>query len=286
MTSRPTLANKVFGKSWRGGWQLLIWLAIAANAFPFYWMLVTSFKDKVGLYEIPPTLVPVTWTLENYRLLFTTTQFGTYFLNSVIIATSSTALALFAGSLAGYALSRFKMTYVVRFGQLILISKMLPAALLVVPLYVYVVALGFMNSPLSLIIANTSFTLPITVWLLKSYFDAVPVDIEESAWIDGCSRIGGLFRIVLPSTIPGVIAVGAINFTAAWNEFLFALVFISSERYRTLPLGLSLWIGEDVLFNWGMLLAAAVLMTLPVLAIYFLVQRWMMAGLMDGAMKG
>src|SRR5690606_2094331 len=136
MTNRAGTAKKALAASWRGGWQLAIWIAVAVNAFPFYWMIVTSFKDKEGLYEIPPTLVPGVWTLENYRLLFSTTQFSTYILNSVIIATSSTALALFAGSLAGYALSRFKMTYVVRFGQLVLVSKMLPAALLVVPLYV------------------------------------------------------------------------------------------------------------------------------------------------------
>lgn len=281
VTSRKVVAGaKTFS------WQTLVWIAVLLNAFPFYWMVVTSLKDREGLYQIPPSLVPKTWTLENYRLLFETTQFATYFRNSVLVASASTALALFAGVLAGYALSRYRQVFVVRFGQIILVSKMLPAALLVVPLYVYVVSLGFVNSPWALIIANTSFTLPITVWLMRSYFDRVPMEIEESAWIDGCSRLSGLWRIVLPSTIPGVIAVGAINFMAAWNEFLFALVFISSERYRTLPLGLSLWIGEDVLFNWGMLLAAAVVMTVPVLLVYLLVQRHLVAGLTEGSVKG
>lgn len=163
---------------------------------------------------------------------------------------------------------------------------MLPEVLIVLPLYIYVVDLGLADTLVSLVIANTAFTLPLTLWFMRSYFNAIPVSLEESAMIDGCTRFQAVRRITVPLALPGIVSVGVFSFNHAWNEFLFALVFISSEQKKTLPLGLATWIGQDNLYSWGMLLASAVLVTIPVALFYLMVQSKLTAGMIDGANKG
>ena len=163
---------------------------------------------------------------------------------------------------------------------------MLPEVLIVLPLYIYVVKLGMADTLISLIIANTAFTLPLALWFMRSYFNAIPVSLEESAMIDGCTRLGAMMRVTVPLALPGIISVGVFSFNHAWNEFLFALVFVSSETNKTLPLGLATWIGQDNIYSWGMLLAGAVLVTVPVILFYLLVQRKLVVGLADGGAKG
>jgi ABC-type glycerol-3-phosphate transport system permease component len=265
---------------------LLAFTAVAVVGFPLFWMVICSFKPGGELYSLPPTFLPNEWTLQNYRDLFIQTDFLRYFLNSLIVAGGATVLSILFGALGAYSLSRFKFFGIGAFANASLVCYMLPEVLLVLPLYIYVVKLGFADTLISLIVANTAFTLPLALWFMRSYFNAIPVSLEESAMIDGCTRLQAMFRITLPLALPGVISVGVFAFNHSWNEFLFALVFTSSESKKTLPLGLATWIGQDNIYSWGMLLAGAVLVTIPVVLFYLLVQRKLVVGLSEGGAKG
>jgi ABC-type glycerol-3-phosphate transport system permease component len=265
---------------------LLAFTAASVMGFPLLWMLISSFKPPPELYQSPPSFLPQQWTLANYRDLFIQTEFARYFVNSLIVASGATVFSLIIGGLGAYSVSRFDLFSTRLFSRFSLIAYMLPEVLLVIPLYFFVVKVGLADTLVALIIANTAFTLPLTIWFMRAYFNAIPVSLEESAMIDGCSRIQALWKVVVPLAVPGLVSVGVFAFNSAWNDFLFALVFVSSETKKTLPLGLSTWIGQDYIYSWGMLLSAAVLITLPVLAFYLLVQRKLIAGLAEGGVKG
>ena len=270
--------------------QLLLYLGVSAVVavvcFPLFWMVSGSFKPRVELYAYPPTFLPQTWTLENYKTLLGQTEFLTYFANSLIVAFGATGLALLFGTMGAYSLTRFRFAGLHLIARSSLFCYMLPEALLVIPLYMFVVNVGLADTLYSLILSNTAFTLPLTLWFMRSYFAAIPPTLEESAMIDGCTRFQAFYRVTLPLALPGVVSVGVFSFNHAWNEFLFALVFTSSERNKVLPIGLATWIGQDSVFSWGMLLAAAVLITLPVVLFYLLVQRHLVSGLAAGGVKG
>jgi ABC-type glycerol-3-phosphate transport system permease component len=249
-------------------------------------MVASSFKAPSEFYSTTPTFFPSVWTLENYRLLLEQTRFITYFANSLIVAVGATILSLVIGGIGAYTLSRFDYKAVRIFSQMTLLGYMLPEVLIVIPLYVYVLRLGLADTLIALIISNMAFTLPLTLWYMRAYFHAIPVALEESAMVEGCSRLQAFRRVVLPLALPGLISTGVFAFNHAWNEFLFALVFTSSEKNKVLTMGLATWIGQDAIFSWGMLLAAAVLVTLPVLIFYFFVQKQLVVGLTAGATKG
>jgi ABC-type glycerol-3-phosphate transport system permease component len=265
---------------------LLVLAAVSVIGFPLFWMIICSFKPGGELYATPPSFLPHEWTLQNYRDLFVQTNFPIYFVNSLIVACGATLLSLIVGGLGAYSLSRFRFFGIAAFSNATLIFYMLPEVLIVLPLYIYVVKLGLADTLISLILANTAFTLPLALWFMRSYFNAIPVSLEESAMIDGCTRLQAMVRVTVPLALPGIVSVGVFSFNHAWNEFLFALVFISSERNKTLPLGLATWIGQDNIYSWGMLLAGAVLVTIPVVLFYLLVQRKLVVGLADGGVKG
>jgi multiple sugar transport system permease protein len=267
--------------------NLLMALIVFVVAFPLFWMISTSFKPKTEIYVTPPTLLPMTWTLQNYVDLFWITKFGYYYRNSIIVAVCATLLAITVGSLAAYSLSRFKFLGFALYLRIILFTYMLPSVLLMIPLYVLAVDVGLQDTLLGLIIANSTSALPFTIWLLRSYFATIPVELEEAAMIDGSGRFGAFRRVVLPLALPGIIATGLFAFTAAWNEFLYALVFINTDDLRTLPVGLNSWIGggDSQMDVWSMLLAAAVLTTAPVLVFYGLVQRHLVVDLSAGGTK-
>jgi ABC-type glycerol-3-phosphate transport system permease component len=266
---------------------LLMALIVFVVAFPLFWMISTSFKPKTEIYVTPPTLLPMTWTLQNYIDLFWITKFGYYYRNSIIVALSATLLAITVGSLAAYSLSRFRFLGFALYLRIILFTYMLPSVLLMIPLYVLAVDVGLQDTLLGLIIANSTSALPFTIWLLRSYFATIPIELEEAAMIDGSGRFGAFRQVVLPLALPGIIATGLFAFTSAWNEFLYALVFINTDDLRTLPVGLNSWIGggDSQMDVWSMLLAAAVLTTAPVLVFYGLVQRHLVVDLSAGGTK-
>ena len=266
---------------------LLMALIVFVVAFPLFWMVSTSFKPRTEIYVTPPTLFPMVWTLQNYVDLFAITKFGHYYRNSIIVASGATFLAITTGSLAAYSLNRFKFLGFGLYLRMILFTYMLPSIMLMIPLYILAVDVGLQDTLLGLIIANSTSALPFTIWLLRSYFATIPVELEEASMIDGCGRFGAFYRVVLPLALPGIIATSLFAFTAAWNEFLYALVFINTDELRTLPVGLNSWAGgaDSQMDVWSMLLAAAVLTTAPVLVFYGLVQRHLVVDLSAGGTK-
>jgi ABC-type glycerol-3-phosphate transport system permease component len=265
---------------------LLLLTVVVTVGFPLFWMVSASFRVPADLYATPPTLLPTTWTLQNYFDLFEQTRFGTYFVNSLIVACGATGLSLLVGAVGAYSLSRFRYRSIRAFSSLALSSYLLPEVLLVIPLYVYVIGLGLADTLVALIVSNMAFTLPLTLWYMRAYFNAIPVSLEEAAMVEGCTRFEAFRRVVLPLALPGLVATGVFSFNQAWNDFLFALVFTSSERNKVLPLGLATWIANDNVYMWGMLLAGAVLVTLPVLVVFFVAQGKLISGLAEGSAKG
>ena len=253
--------------------------------FPFYWMIVTSFKGETQMRSVVSMFWPSPFVAENYEHLLNKTEFVSWFKNSVIVSVSSTFLATAVGTLGAYALARLKFLGRAFMASTVLITYLVPPSILFIPLYAQIRNLGMADSLTGLIAAYPSFTVPFVTWLLMGYFESIPVELEESAMIDGATRFGAFYRVVLPLSAPGVLAAGLYAFTQAWNEFLYALVFITDGRLRTLPVGLASFITGDV-YGWGYLMSGAVLTTLPVIAAYIYLQKYMVDGLTAGGVKG
>jgi multiple sugar transport system permease protein len=222
---------------------------------------------------------------ENYHQLFAKTEFVSWYANSATVAISSTLLATAVGTLGAYALARLRFLGRGFMASATLITYLVPPSILFIPLYKQMQGLGMANSLAGLIAAYPSFTVPFVTWLLMGYFESIPEELEEAAMIDGATRFAAFYRIVLPLSAPGVLAAGLYAFTQAWNEFLYALVFITDGRLRTLPVGLASFITGDV-YGWGYLMSGAVLTTLPVIAAYVYLQKYMVEGLTAGGVKG
>jgi multiple sugar transport system permease protein len=253
--------------------------------FPFYWMTITSLKSEDQMRSLVSMFWPSPVVLDNFRQLLTRTDFVAWFGNSAIVAISSTLLATAIGTLGAYALARLRFLGRAFMSSAVLITYLVPPSILFIPLYAQMRSLGLADSRAGLIAAYPSFTVPFVTWLLMGYFESIPVELEESAMIDGATRFGAFRRIILPLAAPGVLAAALFAFTQAWNEFLYALVFITNVKLRTLPVGLSTFITGDV-YGWGYLMAGAVLTTLPVIAAYIYLQKYMVEGLTAGGVKG
>ncbi len=263
----------------------LIMFAVAlAVIFPIYWMFTISLKIPREIYRLP-SLFPENPTWENYRILIEEKGYLTNIRNSIIVASSVTIVSLLVSSFAAYSIVRFKYRFRGLVGRIILLTYLTPGSLLFIPLSIIVARLHMGNSLWGLIVLYMTFSIPLSTWLLSGYFRSVPPDLEEQAMVDGTSQLGALFRILLPLSLPGIAAVGIFTFTAAWNELLFALIFITSEDLRTVPLGLNYLITGDVLL-WGPIMAGAVLAAVPVMVLYFLAQRFMVQGMTAGSVKG
>lgn len=252
--------------------------------FPIYWMVSMSFKTPREINRVP-ALWPQTVTMENYRDLIVERDFLTAIRNSAIVATSVTVVALVIASLAAYSQVRFRYRFRGFLGRLILFGYLMPSSLLFIPLAIIVAKLNLGNSLHGLVIIYMTFALPVATWMLTNFFKSVPRDLEEQAMVDGDTRIGAFIHVVLPLSIPGLAAVSIFTFTGAWNELLFALIFISSEDLRTVSLALQHLITGDV-YRWGPIMAGATLASLPVVLLYFVAQRFIVQGGLAGSVKG
>ncbi|MDB5529572.1 MAG: putative sugar transporter permease protein [Devosia sp.] len=259
-------------------------IAVLLVLFPIYWMIITSLKLPREIYRVP-SLWPKTFTLDNYSKLLSDGQFLIAIRNSLIVSFTVTIISVIISSFAAYSMVRFRYRFRGFVGRLILFAYLTPGSLLFIPLSIIMAQLRLGNSLFGLIMVYLTFSLPLSTWLLQGYFKGVPREVEEQGLIDGLSRIGVLFRIVLPLSAPGIAAVAIFTFTGAWNELLLALVLITSESQRTAPLALNYLITSDVL-PWGPLMAGAVISSLPLMILYFVAQRFMVAGLADGSVKG
>lgn len=253
---------------------------------PFLWMFVTSIKPSDQIRTLNPSFIVKDFTFKHFDNVLNNSAFLTFFKNSLFIALVTTAASLLISIFAGYALSRYSRFKGVKlFGVAMLLSQMIPGVLLLIPLYLVMKNLSLINTYASLILAYTTFTVPLCTFMMKGFFDSVPYEMEESAEIDGCSRIGILFRILLPVSLPSLVATSLFAFLNAWNEFMFGFVFINDEQHRTLTPGISLFKGLYQT-DWGSMMAASVLSVVPIVLIFVFLQRYLVEGMTAGAVKG
>lgn len=264
---------------------LVLFPVLLFVAFPFYWIVTTSLKSTQQISERRSIFWPEPATLEQYRSLVQDTPFLTWLFNSAFVAIAATLISVALASLAAYALTRLRFRGAGVLTTLLLITYLLPGTLLFIPLYQTLTSLGVINSHAALIITYPTFLLPFATWVLMGYFRSIPVELEEAARIDGASRLYIFWRITLPLAAPAILSVTLFAFTNAWNEFLFAFVFITSESLRTLPIGLQSLVVGDIL-PWGELMAASLLTAIPVAVLYIYAQRYLAEGLTVGAVKG
>jgi multiple sugar transport system permease protein len=248
-------------------------------------MFVTAVSPEREMYSANPPLFPWHIKTKAFSDLLAAGQAGEWLLNSVIVSFCAVAATLVASILSGYGISRFRFRGSTLFGVLLLATQMLPQALIVVPVYIIFRGLHLLNSLFGLVVINLAINVPVATWILKGYFDTVPREIEEAALIDGCTRLQALRRVVLPTALPAVIAVGVIVLIEAWNEYLFATTLITSQRRWVTSVGLASFIGMFTV-PIEQVMAGALLFTLPVLVLYFTFQRYIVSGLTGGAVKG
>jgi ABC-type glycerol-3-phosphate transport system permease component len=264
---------------------LAVGLLVVFVAFPLVWMVSTALKPPRELFATPPSLLPGAPTLGNLERLFEQTRFLTYFANSVAVASATVGLTLLAAVPGAYGLVRFAYPGREKLAALILFTYMFAPIMIVVPFYVLMRFLGLTNSHVGLVLAYTAFCLPFSLWLLRAFFQGIPVEIEEAALTDGASRLGAVVDVVLPLALPGVAATGILTFILAWNDYIFARVLISSDDLKTLPVGIADLYNATVV-DWGMIMAAGVLVVVPVLVVFLFVQKYMVAGWGTGGVKG
>ncbi|MFF5084847.1 ABC transporter permease subunit [Actinoplanes sp. NPDC000266] len=252
---------------------------------PMYWIAVTAFKTEGQVVTRVNDLWPAPWSLEQFTALFTNQPFGRWYLNTLLVSAASTVVALVCAVLAGYALARLRFRGAQGFTVTVLLTYVMPGALLFIPLYQLLIGARLTDSLWSLVVTYPTFTIPFATWLLAGYFSSIPADLEEAALVDGCSRVQAFGRVVLPLAKPGLLAVALFTLTNAWNEFLFAFVFITKDEYKTLPVGMQSMIAGDVVPQ-GQLAAASLLVSIPVVAMYAFGQRFLTEGLTAGAVKG
>jgi multiple sugar transport system permease protein len=253
---------------------------------PFYWVVITSFKTTRQWTSFESVFWPDPWSLDQFRkLLGDQRAFALWYRNTVAVAAVSTVISVVVASMGAYGLTRLRWRGSNVFASLVLIAYLMPAVLMFIPMYQIFSALGLTNNLMGLMVAYPAFGLPFALWLLMGYYASIPQEMEEAALIDGCNHFQAWYRIVLPLAAPALLAASLFSITLAWKEFIFAYVFIHKERLFTLSVGLAQMIIGDVM-PWGELMAAALLMAIPVVIIYTLGQRFMVAGLTAGAVKG
>ena len=265
---------------------ILLTLLVVYSIFPFVWMALSALKPREEIRVRVPRLRIDHPTLENFRSVLLDHGFLRYIRNGFVVSAAACLLALVIAIFAGYVFSRFFRRRSVRCANFfMLVSQMIPGVLLLVPLYITMKNLGLLESPLSLILAYTTFVIPMCTFMLSSAFDAIPVSLEEAAEIDGCGRLQTMRRVILPMMRPSIVSVGLYAFINAWNEFMFGYIFISQDRFRTITPAIMLFKGANSI-DWGGLMAASVIAVLPVALVFLFLQRFFMAGMMSGAVKG
>jgi ABC-type glycerol-3-phosphate transport system permease component len=251
---------------------------------PFFWMFSVSLKPPTEPFAIPARLWPEDPTLANYITAFRP-EFRTYFKNSVIVSGASVAITVTLGLLAAYSFTRGQLVIITALMSLVVLAQMFPHSAIIIPIYKMMRAADLLNTYASLIIAYVSVTLPVAIWMLRGFLMKLPVSLEEAAAIDGAGPLRVFWDIVVPLARPGVIATAVYVLIVTWQEFLFALSFTSTREMRTLPVGLNDFIGQYGI-RYGELMASSVMVSIPVIAVFFFLQRYFVAGLTAGAVKG
>ncbi len=272
----------------RAGRVLLYAAALALTAqavLPLLWMLSTSLKPPREVFATPPTLIPGAPTLENFARLVSDTAFLTYFRNSVAVAGLTVLLTIVVGAAGAYSLTRFAFPGREAVAKLILCTYMFAPIMIVIPIYILARRLGIVNTHTALVLSYSSFCLPFALWLLRAFFQSIPVELEEAARVDGAGRPRAVLYVVAPLALPGLIATAIFTFTLAWNDYIFTRILIASDELKTLPVGVQDLFAAAVV-DWGLVMAAGMLITIPALAFFMAVQRHLVAGWGSGGLKG
>lgn len=264
----------------------MIAVLIAVLLFPVYWMVVSSLQPKHRLMNLPPRFWPVEGSLENYAKIFTKPEYIGYFRNSFIVAIGTVLLVLVISTLAGYSFSRYGFWGKNFVLTSVLSVQMFPIVVILITLYTFYVKWDLLNSYRGLILADTTFALPLAIMLMKAFFDTIPRSLDEAARIDGAGRFRTLFSVLLPLTKPGLIAVGIYTFLTAWDDFLMALVIMQKNEMKTLTVGIAQSFLGEYAHDYGALMAFSVAGSLPIVVAFILFQKHMIAGLISGAVKG
>jgi multiple sugar transport system permease protein len=265
----------------------LVFVALIATLAPVYWMLTISLKSEVEQFAVPPRWFAFAPVLSHYREAFVERSFGQYLWTSAVVAALSTLCAMLIGTLAAYALARFRLPHRLdtRLSLWILSTRMFPPIVTAIPLFLMMRDVRLLNTRAALIIVYTAFNLPFVVWMMRGFFREIPREVEEAAMVDGDSRMGALWRVLLPLVAPGLAATAVFCLIISWNEFLFALVLTQTDAAMTLPVGIAGRVTQYEI-KWGVMSAAGVVAMIPILVFAMAVQRYLVRGLSLGAVKG
>lgn len=256
-----------------------------AFVFPIYWMMITSIKPNEMILKLPPQFIPKGATLNNYKNIIGDGKFLVFYKNNMIVSTITTLVTLILAIFAAYVFSRFTFKGS-KFLQLMFLStQMFPAMTLLIALYNMYYKLGLLNTYTALVLACSTNALPMSVWILKGFFDTIPKSLEEAAYIDGSSRANTLFKVILPLIRPGIIAVGIYSFLISWEDFLWGLTLVNKTKMRTLASGIAMTYLGEYNYDWGRVMAAAVTAAIPILIIFIFLQKYIISGLTAGAVK-
>jgi multiple sugar transport system permease protein len=270
----------------RIAFNLFAWTVVLITTFPLLWMILTSVKPQFELFRVPPTFWPEQITFEHYARLIHETPFLKYMRNSLILGFATTILVVSVATLGAHSLVRFRYPGRERIAQLVLFTYLLPSVVLVLPLYLMMVWLGVANSLFSLVIAYTTFALPYALWLLRSFMQGIPDDLEAAALVDGATRMEAFIDVILPQALPGIISTSLFTFILAWNEYLYALVLVNTDEARPLTTGVMGMLVSAFNIEWSLLMAAAVMMSLPLIVIFAFLQKYLTRGFGAGGVKG
>jgi multiple sugar transport system permease protein len=276
-TQRAQLVRRVIhttGLVFFGLWTIL----------PLYWIVVTALKPNLLIYR-DPSILPTQITGEHFAFVLTRTPFLNYIKNSLVVTLATTATAMLVGTLAAYAIVRLSFKGREWLARSVVVTYLVPASLLFIPMFQVIYSIGLIDNIVGLMVTYLTFTVPFATWMMIGYFRNVPSELEDAALVDGCSRVQALARIMVPISLPALAVVALFAFTLSWNEFLYALVFIGSDSQKTLTVGLIGLVRGDT-FPWGPMMAAALLGALPPTLVYIVSQRWVVAGLAAGSVKG
>jgi ABC-type glycerol-3-phosphate transport system permease component len=270
----------------RRGWLYVCALGISAFAlFPIYYVVITSLKTRSEIYTRTPDLWPNHPQWQQYTRVFGEGHVGRALVNSLIIAVPTTLICVLVAGMAAYALARLEIPFKRTLLMLILTTQMFPLVVLIIPLFVLMRNANLIGTYEGLVIAYLAFTVPLAIWIMRGFIVTIPEELEHAAMTDGATRVGAMFRVILPIAGPGLVATAALSFIAAWNEFMLALTFMNSEERKTLPLVLQSFVGRGDT-DWGAVMATSVIYTLPVAIFFLLLRKRLMLGMTAGAVKG
>jgi ABC-type glycerol-3-phosphate transport system permease component len=261
--------------------------ALALLAFcglPLLWMLFTAFKPPADLFAYPPRIAGP-YTLGNFQRLLSETGFAVYLRNSVVVAGVTVLVDIVVATFGAYSLTRYRYPGKELLANLTLFTYMFAPIMIIIPIYLLLTELELTNSHAGIVLAYTAISLPFTLWLLRAFFQSLPVELEHAAWVDGASRVQSLVHVVVPMALPGVIATSVFAFVVVWNDYLFARVLLNDRTLQTMPVGLQ-DIYESTIVDWGLLMSGAVLVTVPAILFFLVVQRFLIRGWGMGAVKG